>query len=71
MKYLINYITGAVQYADDLQLSEFVNGLTTGTILTVIDVENKRALIKNGENVGWAEIPKKKFFTGEELEELK
>lgn len=69
--YLINYNTGAVQYTDDKDLNDWVNGLTTGIIVNVIDAKEKRALIKNSNNeIGWAEIPLKKKYTDEELSSL-
>lgn len=69
--YLINYNTGAVQYSTAKDLSEWVNGLSTGTIVTIIDVEAKKALIKSADNeIGWVDIPEKKVYSDEELEKL-
>lgn len=69
--FLINYNTGAVQYTHAKELSEWVNGLTTGVIVTVIDVDQKKALVKSADDeIGWADIPQKKVYSDEELEKL-
>ena len=70
--YFINYNTGACQYTDEQDLQGWVKLLTTGVVVSVLDAENKRALIKTPENqIGWAEIPKEEKFPEEEIEKLK
>lgn len=68
--YLINYSTGAIRWETDIKLNNFIHLLTTGVVVSIVDVDNKRALIRSKEDIGWAAIPELEKFSDEELSVL-
>lgn len=71
MKYLINYSTGAVQWADEVNMAAMASMIQAGVVISIIDVAAKRALISNNVegklNIGWADIPKYASFNPDEI----
>ena len=62
MKFLINYANGAVQWSKELDIGIAVSLLSSGVAMSVVDVEDKKALIVNmgqdsQKDIGWAPIP--------------
>lgn len=62
MKYLINYVTGACQWAGQVDLASMASMIGAGVVVSVIDIDAKKALISNDNsegqrNIGWADIP--------------
>lgn len=62
MKYIITYNNGAMQWANEVDHKAMVSLLSAGVVVSVTDIDNKKALIMNnspeGKKIGWAEIPK-------------
>jgi len=71
MKYLINYNTGAIQHTDKLELGDMVSLISSGAVQSIVDIANKKALMANGSNIGWANIEEFGNFSQEELNKLK
>lgn len=71
MNYLINYTTGACQWAEHLRIADMVSLIGAGVVVSVIDVGQKKALISNDSegkrNVGWADIPEYGSFDPSQL----
>lgn len=70
--YIINYVSGAVRWTEELKLSDNVNLLRVGVVITLIDVKNKKALLFNKEEnaIGWVDIPKQETLDDKDLETL-
>ena len=58
--YIINYVSGAVRWADEVKLSDIVNLINVGVVITLIDVSKKKALLFSKEEgaIGCVDIPK-------------
>jgi len=71
--YIINYVSGAVRWTEELNLSDIVNLLKVGVVITAIDVKNKKALLFNKEEnaIGWVDIPKQEDIPEQDLANLK
>ena len=72
--YILNYSTGAVQWAGDIDLRSAISMLNAGALISVVDTSKKRALIRAGEaesmNIGWANIPEFAAIDDKEIEPL-
>lgn len=70
--YIINYVSGAVRWTEELKLSDNVNLLRVGVVITLIDVKNKKALLFNKEEnaIGWVDIPQQETLDDKDLETL-
>ena len=71
--YIINYVSGAVRWTDEVKLSDIVNLLSVGVVITLIDVSKKKALLFNKEEnaIGWVDIPKQEDVAEDDLEKLR
>ncbi len=71
--YIINYVSGAVRWTDEVKLSDIVNLINVGVVITLIDVSKKKALLFSKEEnaIGWVDIPKQEDVAEDDLEKLR
>ena len=71
--YIINYVSGAVRWTDEVKLSDVVNLINVGVVITLIDVSKKKALLFSKEEnaIGWVDIPKQEDVAEDDLEKLR
>lgn len=78
MRYLLNYVNGACQWAEAVDLGSMASLLSAGVLTSLVDTKTKKALIINQaasqegnvKNIGWAEIPQYGAYDSKEIELL-
>ena len=71
MNYLINFVSGACQWSDNVDMASMASLISAGAVYSVIDISAKKALISNNIegsiNIGWASIPEYAAFDSSQL----
>ena len=65
--YFLNYNTGASRWLDKLDLKFILPQFQTGSIVNIIDAENKQMMIVNKDGLAWVPIIEVEVPTDEEI----
>lgn len=75
MKFILNYSNGSLQWSDGVSLEAAASLIQAGVLGSLIDVENKQALIgqvtpQNKIEIGWVNIPEFEDINPEVIQKL-
>lgn len=67
----INYASGATRWVTQIDIKVLASQFYTNSVVSVIDTEKKRMLIRSKEGIAWMPIPELEQPTDEEIEKFK
>ena len=65
--YFINYTSGATRWCKELDIKLLMSQFSTNSIISVVDSEKTRMLVRTKEGIGWVDLPEVETPTEEEI----